>query len=155
MFPSHNTCKPWNRKNQTDHKASSLLLKKTKICVLGAHVKADKEKTIRIQKNQEPCSGWDPSASSQHLLGRLLNREIKPAHIKCKNPLWILDLVSTEIFSNLTNSAKWSFTSKNETRKKKIFPCTSQRITEKIRFSYREIIIGIQRVTIYVWNITR
>lgn len=27
MLPSHNTCKSWNRKNETDHKASSLLLK--------------------------------------------------------------------------------------------------------------------------------
>lgn len=88
MLLSHKTCKSWNRENETDHKASLLLLKQTKICALDIYTKAVKEKTIRIQKHQEPCSCQDLPALSHHLTGRLLNREIKSVDTNHKNPLW-------------------------------------------------------------------
>lgn len=113
MFPTHNTCKSWDRENETDHKESSLLLKQTEIWVIGTSMKQLKKKQLGLKRAKSFFlpETWVPQAP---LPGRLLSRETKSAQRKHQNPLWmakisgILDLLSTEIFSNPTDSVKWS-----------------------------------------------
>lgn len=108
MFPSHNTCKFWNRKNETDHKESSLSLTQAEICVIGTGMKAAKGKTMGIEKSQELCSAWDLRASCTPPRDAQQGNQICTGKTSESTGMakisWILDLLSTEIFSKLTDS---------------------------------------------------